>query len=152
MTSPGPHWVVASVLMYFIACLLPAIKGFESSNLQGWLCLIAGAQATFQWIFSGRHQSFIPWTIILWWFANPIYFLAVVAYWRRWKRTAAVLGSLAVFPALHFEFVGREDVLAGCVIWVASLQLFALNGIWHIVIDCRGRLETSPTATGQRLS
>lgn len=81
---------------------------------------------------------------ILWWWANPLYFLGLLAYWRGYRIIAAIFAGCAVLPAVHLEMVlwlDGERILPGCILWVTSLQVAALNAIWNLWFDRKNRPE-----------
>ena len=42
LLRPGRHWVLVSVAMYVIACVLPAMPPFNAENpIRGYVCLIS---------------------------------------------------------------------------------------------------------------
>jgi hypothetical protein len=138
---PGMHWVWLSLAMYAIACCLPSFSIL--APIRGWTCLTHGALLAFEELVNAwKFQSFQDPNILVWWLANPMYFWAAAMYWFRYRKAAAVIGSIAVIPGLHFEFSSNEDILPGCVMWVASLQVMALNAIWQVWVDRKTRQKT----------
>ncbi len=126
---PGAHWVWLSILLYVIACFLPAMPPIWGSEpIYGWECLaslIIGIPA---------------------WWANPAYFLAIIFSWCRCGRIAAVLAAIAALLACSFELMDlpnqgwmleRQEV--GCYVWIMSLQILACNLIWREWLRWRER-------------
>lgn len=118
MLKPGAHWAWLSILLYVIACFLPAMPPIMGSNpIYGWECLAS--------LLIG-----IP----AWW-ANPAYFLSLIFYWCRWGRVAAALSGIAAALACSFELMGLpnnttfEHQEVGCYVWIISLQILACNVI-----------------------
>ena len=110
--------------MYAVACFLPALKVANTRPMSGWECLTA-----------------IP---TLWWWANPLYFVGLLTYWRRYYIISSALTGFAVLIAIHFEWLfwsEADGLLPGCVLWVTSLQIAAINAIWHMWIDRKNRHE-----------
>ena len=128
LLEPGLQWVLCSVCCYTLACLLPAYELQILANndvMYGWQCLMA-----------------FP---LLWWWANPLYLFSIVAYCVEYRRTSAVLGALAMFLALHFEFMvlgEGQSIRIGCIFWTVSLQVLFLNAVWHVWLDRKRRFES----------
>lgn len=147
LKKPGAIWVGISVLCYLAACFLPAFNEPSTSpSCYGWECLFIGAAVAFEEISTAwDHFQSTP-VISIWWSSNPLYFLAIGGYLAKYRRIAAVLGCLAVLPAIYFEFESWTQVRSGCVLWVSSLQVFALNAVWHVWAD-RRELEATGGST-----
>lgn len=127
--SPGPQWGWLSIALYVVACFLPAMPPIWGNEpIYGWACLaslIIGIPA---------------------WWANPAYFLALILYWCRCGRIAAVSAAIAALLACSFELMDlpnqgwmlpRQEV--GCYIWIMSLQILACNLIWREWLRWRAR-------------
>lgn len=132
---PGMHWVWVSLVMYAIACCLPALSIDVETTHRGWFCLVYGTMFAGDALVHSLAHASLPPPIVAWWLANPLFFLAAGAYGFRRPKTSAALASMAVIPAMHFEFVSSDELLPGCVMWVASLQVMALNAIWQVWVD-----------------
>ena len=128
--KPGAHWVWLSIVMYILACLLPAMPPIMGSEpIYGWACLaslIIGIPA---------------------WWAYPAYFLALIFYVCRCGRVAAVLAGIAAALACSFELMGLpnnttfEHQEVGCYVWIISLQILACNLIWREWLKWREQQE-----------
>lgn len=126
---PGPWWGWLSIVLYVIACFLPAMPPFFGTEpIYGWECLTLPLMA------------FPPW------WANPTYFLALLFYWRGRGRVATVLSVIAAVLACSFELLevpNKGWVLpqqeVGCYVWITSLQILACNLLWSEWLRWRER-------------
>lgn len=142
LLGPGAHWVWLSTGLYVAACFLPAMPPiFGNEKITGWQCLaslIIGIPA---------------------WWANPAYFLALIFYWCRYGRVAAVLAGIAALLACSFELMGMpnqgwmlEPQEVGCYLWIISLQILACNLIWREWLRWRERQESGDAALDDQRS
>jgi hypothetical protein len=133
LLRPGRHWVWTSVATYVLACVLPAhppIMGGDS--IPGYVCLAC---------------------LLYWyppWWANPIYFVAVIAALLTRLRIAIVFAIVAAVLAMSYELMVfydqggprvMEHLLPGCLLWIASMQLLACNCMWQQWLDWQRRQE-----------
>ena len=137
LLRPGRHWVLVSIAMYALACVLPAIG--RASPAPGWLCLIIAV--TDPWL---RIYAFPPW------WANPTYFVAVIASFLNRPRIAVVFAIVAALLAMSYELMGfydqgiqatMTDLRPGCLMWIASLQLLACHELWRQWLNWQQRQE-----------
>lgn len=139
LLRPGRHWVLVSVVMYAIACVLPAMPPiFRNDPFIGLDCL------------TSMFYGYPPW------WANPTYFLAVIASLLNRTRIAVVFATVAALLAVSYEVMGFYDqgmpgmmklLLPGCLLWIASLQVLACNLVWQQWLDWQRRqvcLERGP--------
>jgi hypothetical protein len=121
------YLLLLSVLLYLIACYLPAYRGIEQKgfSMPGFSCLLIGILA-------------FAYNILAWfaWMANIFYGLAWLFYYWNRADTAFALSILAVGLSF-FSFAVDEMLLneaghkttvrsgIGLYIWIASLVLFA---------------------------
>ena len=147
LLRPGRHWVLVSVAMYAIACVLPAMPPvFDGDNpIRGYVCLITLSDPIV-------HVYAFP----CWW-ANPIYFVAVIASLLNRPRIAVVFAVVAALLAMNFELMcfysqgfsnAMKELLPGCLMWIASLQLLACHELWRQWLDWQRRVyerELGPT-------
>jgi hypothetical protein len=134
LIEPGCHWSWLSIVLYGIACLLPAIPPiFSDLPIRGWVCVAS-----------------LMYTLPAWW-ANPAYFLSLILYAVRRRRAATIVAGLAAILACSFELMGiPQDGLVkslaqqevGCYVWIISLQIHALNLIWLEWLNWRQRRES----------
>lgn len=130
---PGRQWVVVSVALYVLACVLPAMPPiFDDHPIPGWACLA--------WMI----YTFPPW------WANPTYFVAVIAALLNRTRIAVVFAVVAALLAMSYELiefidrgvpVAMERLLPGCLFWIASLQLLACHELWRQWLEWQRRQE-----------
>ncbi len=129
LLQPGRHWVFVSVAMYALACVLPAMTIFHDP-IPGWVCL------------TSMLYGYPPW------WANPTYFVAVIASLLNRTRVAVVFAVVAALLAVSYEFIGfyeqgvtstMKELLPGCLFWIASLQLLACQELWRQWLDWRRR-------------
>ena len=125
---PGRHWVLVSVAMYALACALPAVRGIGEFPLRGYVCLIAVNDPII-------HLYELPY-----WWANPTFFVAVIASLLNGRRIAVFFAVVAALLAMSFEVIGfyqqgvaatMNELLPGCLMWIASLQLLACHELWR---------------------
>lgn len=148
LLTPGRHWVLVSVALYIIACALPALGPINSDRMiRGYVCLIAIRDPVV-------HIYKLPY-----WWANPTYFVAVIAALFNLRRMALIFSVAAVLLAISYEigafcdggFAGVRDVLLpGCVAWIASLQLLACHELWRQWLEWqrrKNRLEVGHNET-----
>lgn len=83
----------------------------------------------------------------VWWWANPIYFVAIVASLLNHTRIAVVFAVVAALLAVSYELISlcdnrgaMESLLPGCLLWIASLQLLACHELWRQWLEWRRRL------------
>ncbi len=101
--------ITASLLLYGVACVLPAFGGewaFDVHGIWGALCLV-----------------YLPFVLLYpaWW-ANPLYFWACVSLARGKARRASVISLIALVLALSFAaMTGGEVLQAGFYCWIASI-------------------------------
>lgn len=138
LLRPGRHWVLVSVAIYALACMLPAIVIFGGA-ISGWACL-----------------SSMMYGHLSWW-ANPTYFVAVIASLLNGSRIAVIFAIVAALLAMSLELIGfyghgvlntMEELLPGCHMWIASLQLLACHELWRQWLDWQRRVyerELGPT-------
>lgn len=131
LLRPGRHWVLVSVAMYALACVLPAATIFGGS-IPGYVLL-----------------SWMVYWYPPWW-ANPAYFVAVIASLLNRTRIATVFAVVAVLLAVSYELMGfydqgipatMEDLPPGCLIWIASLQLLACHELWRQGLEWQRKQE-----------
>ena len=139
LLRPGRHWVLVSVAMYVLACVLPAIPPFYQTDnpIRGYVCLIAVNDP-------------LPRVYELpYWWANPSYFVAVIAALFPWPRIAVVFAIVAALLAMSYEVIAlyeggisgvMEVLLPGCLMWIASLQLLACHELWRVWLDWKRRI------------
>jgi hypothetical protein len=144
MLRPGRHWIFVSVAMYALACMLPAVGGLGDNPIRGYVCLIAVNDPII-------HLYELPY-----WWANPAYFVAVIASLLNRIRVAVVFAIVAALLAVSYEFIGfynqgvpstMKDLLPGCLMWIASLQLLACHELWRQWLEWQqrqDRLERGP--------
>lgn len=134
LQRPGSHWVWLSIVMYAMACALPAMPPFLGDKpIPGYACLI--------WL-------------VYWyppWWANPAYFIAVIASLLNRPRVAVVFSVIAALLAVSYELMGfydhgvrqtiEEALLPGCLFWITSLQLLACNELWRQWLDWQQRVH-----------
>ncbi|WP_010588333.1 hypothetical protein [Schlesneria paludicola] len=128
LLEPGRQWVLLSGGCYVLACVLPAYE----LQIMGKKDVILGLQCLMMF----------P---LFWWWANPLYLVAAIAYCVDYRRTSAVFGVLAMLLALHFEFfvLGEgQSVRTGCMFWTVSFQIVFLNAVWHLWLDRKRQLES----------
>ena len=143
LLRPGRHWVLVSVAMYALACALPAMPPIFGENpIPGLACLIS------------MMYGYPPW------WANPTYFVAVIASLLNRTRIAVVFAVVAALLAVSYEFIGfyeqgvastMKDLLPGCLLWIASLQLLASHELWRQWFNWQQRrecLERGPDESG----
>lgn len=133
LLRPGRHWVFASVAIYALACLLPAVPPIFGDNpLPGWFCVAV------------LFYTFLPW------WANPTYYIAVIASLLNRARIAVVFAIVAALLAVSYELMGfyekgvasaMKELLPGCLLWIASLQLLACHELWRQWLDWQRRQE-----------
>ena len=133
LLRPGRHWVLVSVAMYALACVLPAHPPIMGGDpIPGYVCLA--------WLL----YWYPPW------WANPTYFVAVIAALLNRPRVAIVFAIVAAVLAVSYELMGFYDqgvprmmdyLLPGCLVWIASMQLLACNLAWQQWQDWRRRQE-----------
>lgn len=141
LLRPGRHWVLVSVAMYVLACVLPAIPPFNAENpIRGYVCLIS------------VNDRIVPVYQLPYWWANPSYFVAVIAALFPWPCIAAVFAIVAVLLAMSYELIAFyeggisgvvEVLLPGCLMWIASLQLLACHELWRQWFDWQRRICTA---------
>ncbi|MEK6258615.1 MAG: hypothetical protein AABP62_08340 [Planctomycetota bacterium] len=121
LLRPGRDWVLVSVAMYLLACVLPAIN-IGSARISGFECLIS---------MMFFHPS---------WWANPTYFVAVIASLLNRTRTAVVFAVVAALLAVFYILEGfynhgvtqtMNGLEPGCHVWIASLLLLAWHELWR---------------------
>ena len=103
------------MVVYLLACLFPALQvsGTYGIRLHGWECL-----------------TLFP---ILWWWANPLYALALIATWRRWFKTALMLSIVAVGLGAHLQIISEpREILVGFYFWMISMQIVVMNAGWML--------------------
>ncbi len=131
LLRPGRHWVLVSVAMYALACMLPATMIFHAT-IPGYVCLTL------------MMYSFPPW------WANPTYFVAVIASLMNRSRIAVIFAIVAALLAMSLELMGfyvqgvsrtMEELLPGGLLWIASLQLLACHELWRQWLDWQQRQE-----------
>lgn len=128
LLEPGLHWVKLSVCCYILACFLPAYE----LQIMGKKDVLFGLQCL----------MLFP---LLWWWANPLYLIAVIAYYVEYRRASLVFGACALLLALHFEYLVFSEgasVRIGCILWTVSFQIVCLNVGWHLWLDRKRRLES----------
>ena len=133
LLQPGRHWVWLSATMYALACMLPAMPpNFLYGSMPGWVCL------------TSMFYGYPPW------WANPTYFVAVIASLLSRTRIAVVFAVVAALLAVShelMEFYERgvpstmKDLLPGCLLWIASLQLLACHELWRQWLEWQRRQE-----------
>ncbi|MBC8116652.1 MAG: hypothetical protein H7062_19840 [Candidatus Saccharimonas sp.] len=133
LLRPGRHWVFVSVAMYALACVLPAMPPiFSDDPIPGWVCL------------TSMMYGYPPW------WANPTYFVAVIASLMNRSRIAVIFAVAAALLAMSLELIGfydhgmlntMKDLLPGCLMWIASLQLLACFELWRQWLDWQQRQE-----------
>lgn len=133
LLQPGRHWVLVSVAMYALACVLPAMPPiFGDDPIPGYVCL-----------------SMLFYTYPPWW-ANPTYFVAVIASLLNRTCIAVAFAVVAALLAVSYELMGfydfgvpdtMEKLLPGCLLWIASLQVLACNQVWQQWLEWRRRQE-----------
>lgn len=138
LKSPGKHWVLVSIGLYIAACLLPAMPAFMGEQpIPGWACL----------------SSFL-YTYPPWW-ANPSFFIAVLASLLNRERVASFFAVVAVLLAIGFELEGfsnqgiiptMSEILPGCVLWIISMQTLALNALWRLWLSAQAKSSQSPNS------
>lgn len=133
LLQPGVHWTWVSVVLYLVACLLPAMHPiFGDSPIQGWVCVAV------------MLYYFPPW------WANPAYYLSLILAWIGRRRAATVCAVVAAILACSFELMDiandgwvkaimHQEI--GCYVWIASLQIQALNLLWQEWLDWRQRRD-----------
>ena len=137
--QPGRHWVLVSVAMYALACALPVLGPIGGDNpIRGYVCLIAVNDPIV-------HLYELPY-----WWANPTYFVAVIASLLNGRRIAVFFAVVAALLAMSFEFIGfyeqgvvrtMKELLPGCLLWIASLQLLACHELWRQWLEWQRRQE-----------
>ena len=133
LLRPGRDWVFVSLAMYAVACVLPALPPIMGDKpIPGWLCVAV------------LFYTFPPW------WANPAYFVAVIASLLNRTRIAVVFAVAAALLAVSYEVLGfyeqgvadtMEDLLPGCLMWIASLQLLACHELWRQWLNWQQRQE-----------
>ncbi len=133
LLRPGRHWVLVSVAMYALACVLPAMPPiFDDHPIPGYVCLV--------WMI----YTFPPW------WANPTYFVAVITALLNRTRIAVVFAVVAALLAMSYELMefidhgvsrATERFLPGCLLWIASLQLLACHELWRQWLNWQQRQE-----------
>ena len=132
LLRPGRDWVLVSVAMYALACVLPALPPIMGGDpIRGYVCLCFMAC----W--------FAPW------WANPTYFVAVTASLLNRPRIAILFAIVAALLAVNYELIGfyeqgvsatLNELLPGCFMWIASLQLLACHELWRQWLDWQRRI------------
>ena len=133
LLRPGRHWVLVSVAMYVFACVLPAVGPINAENpIRGYVCLIS------------VNDPIVRVYQLPYWWANPSYFVAVIASLFPWPRIAVVFAIVAALLAMSYEWIAfyqggisgvREVLLPGCLMWIASLQTLACHELWRVWLD-----------------
>ena len=139
LLQPGRHWVLVSVAMYALACALPVLGPIGGDNpIRGYVCLIAVNDPII-------HLYELPY-----WWANPTYFVAVIASLLNGRRIAVFFAVVAALLAMSFEVIGfynqgvvrtMKELLPGCLFWIASLQLLACHELWRQWLEWQRRQE-----------
>ena len=92
---------------------------------------------------------------VLWfapWWANPTYFIAVTASLLNRPRIAILFAIVAALLAVSYELIGfyeqgvsatLNELLPGCFMWIASLQLLACHELWRQWFDWQRRIYTA---------
>ena len=137
LLRPGRHRVLVSVAMYVIACVLPAVPPFNAENpIRGYVCLIS-VNGPLVYVYG------LPY-----WWANPSYFVAVIASLFQWPRIAAVFAIVAALLAMSYEMIAfyeggisgvRKVLLPGCLMWIASIQTLACHELWRVWLGRKQR-------------
>jgi hypothetical protein len=127
LAQPGLHWVGLSFILYIAACILPAMPPiFGNSPVSGWDCLAS-----------------LMYTFPAWW-ANPLYFVAIILCLCRCHRVAAAFAVVAALLASSFQFMnfpnpgwwrGLNEQESGCICWIMSTQMLAWNLAWKVWRD-----------------
>ena len=137
LLRPGRHWVLVSVAMYVLACVLPAVGPINAENpIRGFVCLIS------------VNGPFVYGYQLPYWWANPSYFVAVIAALFPWPRIAVVFAIVAALLAMSYEGIALYEggisvvrqMLPGCLMWIASLQLLACHELWRQWFDWQRRI------------
>lgn len=93
--------------------------------------------------------SFMAYWFAPWW-ANPTYFVAVIASLLNRIRIAVVFAVVAALLAVSYELMGfyaqgvprtMKELLPGCLLWIASLQLLACHELWRQWLEWQRRQE-----------
>ncbi len=136
LLRPGRHWVLVSVAMYVLACILPAVEGpSRGDSTHGY-----------------RILGMLSWNDPMW-LANPAFFVAVIAALSNRVRISAALSIIAVILAeviLALDCIRMalivfrlpmimHDLLPGSFIWMSSLQTLACHELWRVWLDKRRR-------------
>jgi hypothetical protein len=147
LARPGRHWVWLSMVMYALACYLPAIPaplgGPES--IRGYVLLIT------------LNDPIVKLYLLPAWWANPAYFAALILYACGRHRIATGLAVIAVALAVSFELMGIENpqtwyaelarMELGFHFWIISIQVLACNLLceqWRIWRLRREQLDADP--------
>ena len=128
---PGGHWTWLSIALYAAACLLPAMPAFlGDSPIPGWACV-----------------AVVIYTFPPWW-ANPAYYVSLILTGLKRLRAAAVFAVIAALLAVSFEFLRVSELgwskaffgqEIGCYVWIASLEIQAINLLCGLWLDGRER-------------
>jgi hypothetical protein len=131
-----PVPVLISLLLFVIACALPALE-FKNSDKPNDVMLGLRALAV-GW--SGIFAAIIAW------YANPFWLASLVLAYLRRPVLATVLGIIAVtLAATTISIVGRElpgdegnvtkttviRLLPGFYVWIASIGILPLTAFWR---------------------
>ena len=137
LLRPGRHWVLVSMAMYVLACVLPAVATpTAAGSIRGYVCLIA------------VNDPIIRVYQLPYWWANPSYFVAVIAALFQWPRIAVVFAIVAALLAMSHEWIAfyeggisgvRKVLLPGCLMWIASIQTLACHELWRVWLGRKQR-------------
>lgn len=138
LIMPGHHWIWISMILYVLACMLPAMPPiFGNNKITGFSCLIS-----FMYMLPA-------------WWANPCYFVALGLVWFRYGRASTVLSVIATALAFSFELSDfpnpgwQNQILdqeIGCYMWVMSMQVLACERLWQQWLEWRRRQTFGPDA------
>ena len=137
LLRPGRHWVLVSVAMYVLACVLPAVGSVDAENpIRGYVCLIS------------VNDPIVRVYQLPYWWANPSYFVAVIASLFPWPRIATVFAIVAALLAMSYEWIAFYEggisgvmgvLLPGCLMWITSIQTLACHELWRVWLDRKPR-------------
>ena len=149
-------WCAAVVLLYALACTLPAIdfgpqKGGPEGlhgTVTGFIALALG-WISFLWVTSPQFSLEQRVTGITW-LANPLGLLGLIFLACRRPATTATLGALAAGLGVWYLVFPFGKPMVGSYVWVGSMVLLTAGGVtvWAAQRQPTTRRTTVRAATG----